>query len=227
MILILIGPPGSGKSTQCQLLVDTYRLPFLSVGEIIRQALLTEEFSAYRQKVEAGNLLPDEIVLSIIRNKFNNIDLDKGFVMEGFPRTVGQASWIDDFLENKGFKVDKVIYLDNMGTETIKKRILSRHQCNQCKRVFAPDEIHEKGFCPLCHGTLYDRQDDQESVLENRIEQYHRQSYPVKEYYQEKKALMAVDASKSIQEVFQNILNQLNNEPKNMESTSSHDYAQK
>ncbi len=227
MILILIGPPGSGKSTQCQLLVDTFQLPFLSVGEIIRQALTTEEFSAYRHKVEAGNLLPDEIVLNVIRSKFNNIDLHKGFVMEGFPRTVGQASWIDDFLESKGFKVDKVVFLDNMGTETIKKRILSRHQCNRCKRVFAPEEIKNKGLCPLCDGPLYDRQDDQESVLENRIKQYHRQSHPVKEYYSNKNVLIAVDASKEIQQVFNSILEQLKNEQNNKESTASHDYAQK
>jgi adenylate kinase len=165
MILILIGPPGSGKSTQSHLLVEALKLPFVSVGELIRKALKTEAFASYKKKVDEGNLLPDQVVFEVIQDKLEHLDLKKGFIMEGFPRTVGQAAWMDTFLQQKGAKVHRTLYLNTMGIDTIKHRILSRHQCSVCSRVFSLDELQGKVQCPVCSGDLYSRQDDHEEVL--------------------------------------------------------------
>jgi adenylate kinase len=209
MILILIGPPGSGKSTQSYLLVEALELPFVSVGELIRKALKTEAFASYKKKVEEGNLLPDQVVFDVIQEKLEQLDLNKGFVMEGFPRTVGQATWMDTFLQHKGARVHKVLYLNSMGSEAIKYRILSRHQCSVCSRVFSPLELNSNTKCPFCSGDLYLRQDDHEEVLNTRIEQYHQQSLPVNEYYRQSHVLTPIDASRSIQEVFASIIKEL------------------
>jgi adenylate kinase len=209
MILILIGPPGSGKSTQSHLLVEALKLPFVSVGELIRKALKTEAFASYKKKVDEGNLLPDQVVFEVIQDKLEHLDLKKGFIMEGFPRTVGQAAWMDTFLQQKGAKVHRTLYLNTMGIDTIKHRILSRHQCSVCSRVFSLDELQGKVQCPVCSGDLYSRQDDHEEVLNTRIQQYHQQSVPVNEYYRHREVLTSIDASRSIQEVFASIIREL------------------
>jgi adenylate kinase len=210
MILVLIGPPGSGKSTQSMLLVDSFGIPFISAGEIIRKALNSEPFLGYKKKVEEGNLLSNEIVIEIIQSRFNELDLNKGFIVEGFPRTLGQAQWMDNFLSNKGFSVDKVFYLDINGIEALKNRILARHQCSSCGKIFSSHDIQVKGVCPMCSGQLYGRQDDNELVLENRINQFKQQTLPVKDYYSQREVLVTVDAGKEICEVFTLIKDQLN-----------------
>lgn len=209
MILILIGPPGSGKSTQSHLLVEALKLPFVSVGELIRKALKTEAFASYKKKVDEGNLLPDQVVFDVIKGELDQLDLEIGFIMEGFPRTVGQASWMDTFLQQNGAKVHRVLYLNSMGSDTIKHRILSRHQCSVCSRVFSPLELKSHTKCPVCSGDLYLRQDDHEEVLNTRIEQYHQQSMPVTEYYRQCCVLTPIDASRNIQEVFASIIGAL------------------
>ncbi len=225
MILILIGPPGSGKSTQSHLLVDMLQLPYISVGETIRNALKSGPFASFKQIVDEGNLLPDHIVFEIIKDKLAEINFKKGFIMEGFPRTLGQAEWLDKWLKNQNCAIDKVFYLNGMEHHTIKKRILSRHQCAHCGKIFTAQNNDAKIECPQCQGPVYDRIDDKEDALRNRIDQYHQQSAPVVEYYLNKSILRTIDATKSINEVFEHISEFIHQERPMEEKSLNHDFA--
>jgi adenylate kinase len=213
MKIILIGFPGSGKSTQAKKVSEYFSIPYLGTGELIRTSL-ENDLHEYKEQVGKGFLLPDDIVFKIVSDKIDKFDLDIGFVMEGFPRTLAQAKLLDDFLKEKKSTLDIVINL-TIGSETINSRVLNRHQCKYCGSIVDSNAILNKNSCPNCYEFDAFRVDDTKESLEKRLELFKNKSNPIIAYYSSKNILRNVDASGTIDQVFQSIAKQLKTEQKN------------
>ena len=212
MKLILLGPPGVGKGTQAQLLSIEYNIPQISTGDILRGAI--QEGSALGKKADnymsKGELVPDDIVLGLIQKKlFGDIPL-KGYVLDGFPRTLVQAKALKMMFEEHGDALDAVLSLE-ADELLILKRLSSRRSCRSCKTVYnlitRPPRVD--GICDLCSGELYQRNDDKVATIKNRIAVYKKQTKPLVEYYLSMGILISIDSSGSSQEVHTIITSQL------------------
>ena len=208
MNLILLGPPGAGKGTQAKMIVEKYGIPQIATGDILREAVAkgTELGRKAKEYMDRGELVPDEVVIGIVKERLSQPDCEKGFILDGFPRTVRQAEALDEMLDEMGRKLDAVISIE-VPEEEIVKRIVYRRICKQCGAVYNliynPPKVN--GKCDKCGGELYQRDDDKEDVVRERYRVYKEQTEPLKEYYRKTGILYEVDGTKSIEEVFDEI----------------------
>jgi len=186
MILILIGPPGSGKGTQAKMLMRKYNIPQISTGDILRAEIAKGNALGKKVKkiMDAGNLVSDDIVIDIIENRIEEKDCKNGFIFDGFPRTIAQADGLKELLAKKTLRLDKVLNVAINDKEVV-KRISGRWTCKGCEEIFnsytKPEK--EKGKCDKCGGELYQRDDQKEEVVKDRLKVYRNQTEPLINYY--------------------------------------------
>ena len=213
MNIILLGPPGCGKGTQAKILIDTYHIPQISTGDILREAIkkgspLGIEAKTY---MDQGSLVPDQLVIGIIEERLQQADCARGFILDGFPRTVAQAEALDSTLSKVGLKLKYVFNIEVVNEELI-KRLTGRRVCRKCGEsfhiTFNPPE--KEGLCDSCGGELYQRDDDREETIRNRLKVYQAQTAPLITFYEEKDILHSVDGVGSIEEIKERLLNIFN-----------------
>ncbi len=197
MHLVLLGPPGAGKGTQAKKLAQNLALPHISTGDILRQNVLDNTDLGKQAKgiMEKGLLVGDDLVAKMLDQRFNNPDIKKGFILDGYPRTLSQAKTLDQILSKKGLVVDLVVYLDT-SDQVIIKRLGGRLVCSKCGANFhvtnMPPKV--KGLCDNCQGALYQRTDDNEITVRKRIEVYKKEVASLIEYYQQAHKLESLNA---------------------------------
>ncbi len=210
--LILLGPPGAGKGTQASAIVEKFNIPHISTGDIFRANIKekTELGKKVEEYMNKGLLVPDELVVSIVKDRLTKDDCKKGFLLDGFPRTVVQAEALDEELKNMSLKIDKVINIE-ANKEVLIERIIGRRICKDCGATyhvkFSPPK--QEGICDKCGGELYQREDDKIETVVKRIEVYAEQTKPLIDYYAEKGLLLNVDGTKDKEEVFKDIVRAL------------------
>jgi len=197
MYLVLLGPPGAGKGTQAKRLAERLALPHISTGDILRQNVKdgTELGKQAKGIMDKGLLVPDELVAKMLDERFNNPDIKKGFILDGYPRTLAQAGTLDEILSRKKLAVDLVVYL-NTSDEIIIKRLTGRLVCSKCGANFhvanMPPKV--KGVCDSCQGSLYQRSDDNETTVRKRLEVYKNEVVSLIKYYAQTKKLHSLNA---------------------------------
>ncbi|MBT4824550.1 adenylate kinase [Candidatus Woesearchaeota archaeon] len=212
MRFVLLGPPGSGKGTQAKMLMKKYNIPQLSTGDILRAEIKKKSKLGNNVKaiIAAGNLVSDDIILNIIEKCDKNGTCRDGFILDGFPRTITQANGLKKLLKKRDLKLNKVININIPDKEVI-KRISGRWTCTNCKEIFnvysKPEK--KKGKCDKCSGELYQRDDQKEDVVKDRLKVYKKQTAPLIEYYKKEKNLIDINGILSIKEVFEEILKKL------------------
>ena len=208
MNLIFLGPPGSGKGTQAKMLVDKYGIPQISTGDILREAVkegtpLGKEAKKY---MDEGKLVPDEVVVGIVRERLKEPDCTKGFILDGFPRTIPQAEALDKTLQEMGKGIDHVLSLE-VDREELVRRLSGRRTCKKCGAMYHIifDPPKKEGICDRCGGELYQRDDDKEETIRERLRVYEEQTAPLIEYYRKKGLLRPINGVGKIEEIFARI----------------------
>ncbi|MCK4993599.1 MAG: adenylate kinase [Candidatus Omnitrophica bacterium] len=205
MRLVLLGPPGAGKGTQAGVLSKDYSLMHLSTGDLLREAVKnnTPEGKEAKSFMDKGELVSDEIVARMITAKLKKTDASLGFMLDGFPRTKNQAELLEAVLNNLNMPLDLVIYFQT-SEETILKRLTGRRICRKCGKIFHVTNIPPKteGICDSCGGELYQREDDKEETIKNRIEVYNKQTSELIDYYQQKEILKEVSGDLDVNELY-------------------------
>lgn len=200
MRIILVGPPGAGKGTQAEKLVAKYGVAHISTGDILRANIKagTELGKKAKSFVDAGGLVPDDVIVAMMRRRLAEDDCRKGFILDGFPRTVPQAEALASLLAEMGISLDGVILLD-VDDETVVGRLCGRRMCKNCGKifhvVFKPSS--KGGRCDSCGGELYQRDDDKEDVIRQRLAVYHSQTAPLVDYYGRTGLLFKISAAES------------------------------
>jgi adenylate kinase len=208
MRLILLGPPGAGKGTQAKMLATDYGIPQVSTGDMLREAVKAGSPMGTKAKtcMDSGALVPDEVVVGIVEERIQQPDCGKGFMLDGFPRTTGQADALSAMLAKKGMKMDHVVCLE-ADNQALIARLSGRRTCRNCMAPyhvsFNPPQV--KGVCDQCGGELYQRDDDREEAIRARLETYQRQTQPLIDYYRQRDLLRPVDGLGSLDEVYQRI----------------------
>lgn len=212
MRLIFLGPPGAGKGTQAKMLIERYNIPQISTGDILRAAVKegTPLGKKAKEYMEAGKLVTDDIVIGIMQDRMKCDDCKAGFILDGFPRTVAQAEALDAMLKDLNMPLDKVLAL-TVPDEELLKRLTGRRTCKSCGQMYHVvfDPPKKEGVCDKCSGELYQRADDNEETIKNRLSVYHSQTAPLLEYYGKKGLLREIDGTSSPDNIFNAILNVL------------------
>lgn len=205
MIIILLGNIGVGKGTQGKLIMEKYNIPYFATGDIFRENIEkgTELGMKVKQIVKEGKLVSDELVNEIVFDKINNLD---NFILDGYPRTINQALYFENFLKSRGKDVDIVINID-VPEEIIIKRLSGRRICPKCGRIYNIyfNKPKNNEVCDFDNEKLITRDDDRVDVIKKRIEEYKLNTNPLIEFYKEKQKLFIVDGTKSIEDVFEDI----------------------
>lgn len=208
MKIILMGPPGAGKGTQAEKLVEVYQIPHISTGDMFRKAQKdgTELGLKAKSYMEQGQLVPDEVTVGIVKERLAEDDCKNGFLLDGFPRTVQQADALDGILKELGMALDRVINIE-VDKGLLVDRLTGRRVCRACGATFHVINKVPKveGVCDKCGGELYQRNDDKVETVSNRLDVYAAQTAPLIEYYQSKDIMSSVDGSKSMEDVLANI----------------------
>lgn len=208
MDLILFGPPGAGKGTQAQFLVEAYKIPQISTGDMLRAAVKagTPLGMKAQEIMTQGGLVSDDIVLGIVAERLAQDDCAAGFVLDGFPRTIPQADALDAILKQVGRAIDHVISLE-VDSEEIVRRLSGRRSCSSCGKgyhlIFDPPL--RAGVCDVCGSVLVQRSDDQEDTVRNRLLVYEQQTAPLKDYYRSRQVLCSIPGIGPIVEIQQRI----------------------
>ncbi len=208
MNLILLGPPGAGKGTQAALITEKYGVPHISTGDIFRENIskgtdLGKRISAF---MNTGKLVPDDLVIDTALARLSEDDFKEGFLLDGFPRTVHQAEELDRFLAENQKKIDCVINID-VDKDELMDRIMGRRVCKDCGAsyhvTFKPSK--DEGVCDECGGELYQRADDNEATVAQRIETYETQTMPLITYYTDAGVIANIDGAAEMEKVFEDI----------------------
>jgi adenylate kinase len=198
MIFILLGPPGAGKGTYSQKLIQLYQIPQISTGDILRAAVKagTEIGKQAKDYMDKGLLVPDEVIVGIVEDRIKEADCKSGFLLDGFPRTVDQANAIEGVFSKNKLKLDGVINII-VTDEVLMKRLTGRRLCRKCGANFNVNTMPPKspGICDKCGGELYQRDDDKEEVIAKRLKVYESQTAPLIDYYKKKGVLKDVNAT--------------------------------
>lgn len=204
MRLVFLGPPGAGKGTQAGRLAQRLGVPHVSTGEIFRAAIAagTPMGNLARPYVESGRYVPDDIVVGIVRERLEAEDCAAGFVLDGFPRTPGQAEALDRLLEERGTPLDAVVHLV-VDDDTVVRRLSGRRVCPRCGAIYHLEAggAAAGGHCARCGAALVQRDDDREDVVRRRLAVYREQTRPLVEYYRGRGLLVDVDGEGSVEDV--------------------------
>ena len=204
MNIVLFGPPGVGKGTQGERLASATGTSHLAMGDILRAAVRDKTDAGIKAKafMDAGKLVPDEVVVAMIEDRIAE-DAKAGFLLDGFPRNVAQAEALEAMLTGHGMKIDRIIFMDAPEKSLI-DRLSGRLICRACgfgfHRHYSPPR--ETGLCDRCGGELYQREDDREDVIANRLHVYQEQTQPLLAYYQDKQGFRKLDASGEMNAVY-------------------------
>ena len=209
MRVILLGAPGSGKGTQAQLMTERFGIPQISTGDLLRSAVSKNTPLGQQAKahMDAGQLVPDEIVLGMIRERLASPDTDNGFILDGFPRNLNQAERLDSMLEAMGKPLDAVLFID-VDFDILMQRLAGRLTCESCGAVFNiyTSPPRQDGICDNCGGNLHHRADDNEETISNRLRVYEAQTKPLVGYYAERGKLLRLDGEREIEEIFADVV---------------------
>lgn len=212
MKLILLGPPGAGKGTQAKMLMDRFGIPQISTGDILRAAVKEGTPMGLKAKgcMDAGELVPDEVVVGIVKERLQKTDCDNGYILDGFPRTVPQADALAADLIELGKQLDAVVSLD-VDIEALIERLTGRRTCRDCGRGYHVtfDPSKAVGVCDACGGELVQRDDDQEATIRKRLDVYQEQTEPLIAYYRSSGLLKELDGMLDIGVVQQKMLDVL------------------
>jgi len=206
--LILLGAPGSGKGTQAKFLVRKYSIPQISTGDLLREEVKagTPLGRKAKEYMDKGLLVPDEVVVGMVEERLKKEDCKGGFILDGFPRTVAQADALGITLNRMNKSLSKVI-LVKVDEEELVRRLTGRRVCEKCGAgyhvMFDPPKT--EGICDKCQGRLYQRDDDKESTIRNRLKVYNEQTAPLIEYYRKKNLLAEINGMGVIEEIFDRI----------------------
>ena len=208
MKIILMGPPGAGKGTQAEKLVELYQIPHISTGDMFRKAQKEGTALGLKAKsyMDQGQLVPDEVTVGIVKERLAEDDCKDGFLLDGFPRTVQQADALDGILKELGMALDRVVNIEVDKTFLV-DRLTGRRVCRTCGATFHVTNKAPKveGVCDKCGGELYQRNDDTVETVSNRLDVYAAQTAPLIEYYQSKGIMSSIDGSKSMEDVLADI----------------------
>lgn len=208
MKLILLGAPGAGKGTQAEIISEKYNIPTVSTGNIIRAALKngTEMGIKAKSYIDAGELVPDEVVIGIIKERLSESDCAGGYILDGFPRTIPQA----EALDSMGFAIDAALSIE-VADEEIVKRMSGRRVCEKCGASYHTEykKPAKDGVCDLCGGNLVIRRDDEPETVKNRLNVYHEQTEPLKDYYSKCGKLLTVEGQDKVEDTTALVLSAL------------------
>jgi adenylate kinase len=202
--LILLGPPGSGKGTQGERLQEDFRLPYYATGDILRGAVKdgTELGRTAKEYMDRGDLVPDEVIIGVIGERVEDPEAADGFILDGFPRTVGQAEALGEEMEKLGRGVTAAVLID-VGDDEVVRRLGGRRTCAKNGHIFHVefDPPKNEDVCDVCGSRLIVRDDDKPEVIRHRLEQYHEKTEPLVAYYDERNLLKRVDGSQTPDDV--------------------------
>ncbi len=208
MYILLMGPPGAGKGTQSPNLVEKYGIPAISTGDMFRAAVRdhTPLGTKAKEYMDAGQLVPDDVTIGIVKDRLAQEDTKKGFILDGFPRTLDQAIALDVVLQELGINSVHVIDI-TMEPELLVSRITGRRICKNCGATYHVTNLPSKveGVCDKCGGELYQRADDQEATVRKRLEVYSTQTKPLIDYYKNRGLYKQIDGNQDVKKVFQDI----------------------
>lgn len=209
MNLVLMGLPGAGKGTQAEKIVDTYHIPHISTGDMFREAIKngTELGLKAKSFMDDGNLVPDEVTNGIVKERLAQPDTEKGFLLDGFPRTIEQAETLTHILTDLNKKIDAVIDI-HVPEDVLIERLAGRYICRTCGATYHklnhPTKV--EGTCDRCGGhDFYQREDDKPETVKNRLAVNIKNSEPILSYYKEQQVLHTINGNRSIDEVFQDV----------------------
>jgi adenylate kinase len=206
--LVLLGPPGAGKGTQAARLVEDFGLPYIATGNMLRDAVRegTELGRQAKQYMDRGDLVPDELIIAMIIERLEQPDTENGFILDGFPRTVGQAEALDQELERLGRTLTAAILIEVTGSEAV-KRLAGRRVCVKGQHNFhvEVDPPKHEDRCDLDGSRLVQREDDRPDVIEHRLEEYRSKTEPLIDYYEARGILRRVDGTRSADQVHDQI----------------------
>ncbi len=209
MDFILLGPPGAGKGTQAKLMIDKWNIPQVSTGDILRTAVREGTALGIEAKgfMDSGELVPDRVVIGIIAERLREEDAAEGFILDGFPRTIPQAEALQEILDDLGRNIDHVISIE-VDDEELVTRLTGRRMCKGCGEsfhvVFNPSD--KEGVCDRCSGELYQRDDDKEQTIRQRLAVYSDQTQPLIAFYEKQGKLRRIDGTGSIEEIFSRVV---------------------
>ena len=202
MNIVLLGAPGAGKGTQAQKLVEEFGVAHISTGDLLRAAVKAGTKLGVKAKeyMDAGQLVPDKLVVDLVKERLAADDAKKGFILDGFPRNTAQAVTLDSALADMGLSLDAALLVD-VKAEVIVERLSSRRTCRDCGYT-APAGVY---VCPSCGGEMYQRDDDKPETIQNRLNVYESQTAPLVEYYKGKGLLKAVDGDRPVDDVYADV----------------------
>ena len=205
MHILLMGPPGAGKGTQAEKLIDAYKIPHISTGDMFRAAVSqgTELGKEAKRYMDAGGLVPDVVTIGIVREGLAKPECAKGFILDGFPRTQEQAVALDGILQDLGIKLTGVVNIEVPDKDLV-DRVTGRRICKKCGATyhitFNPPKV--EGICDKCGGDLYQRDDDKAETVKNRLAAYHSQTEPLISYYKKQGIYISIDGTQPIDKVY-------------------------
>jgi adenylate kinase len=212
MQLVLLGAPGSGKGTQAERLTAKYRIPHISTGNILRLAIENRsELGALASSyIKEGKLVPDSVIIRVVENRLVQSDCSKGFILDGFPRTVTQAETLEQWTEQVKRPLTKVIYFQ-VNEATLIKRLINRRVCGKCEAIYHLITHLPKiaGKCDLCGNTVIQRPDDEETTVTNRLKVYKELTEPLLDYYRKSDLLLVINGESNAEIVFTTVVSQL------------------
>jgi len=212
MRVVMFGAPGVGKGTQAKILADKLEVPHISTGDILRSAIKNQTPLGLKAKeiVESGFLVPDDLMADLIKEVLSGKTCEKGFILDGYPRTLAQAKLLDEIFQS--LKAEEEYYIAiTVDDELIVQRLSNRLACKVCGTIFSVSEVPDKSICPKCGATesLYKRKDDEEDVIRNRLNVFHAQTEPVLDFYKGKGKLTFVNGDQPVNQVAEELVSKI------------------